>query len=268
MPGVCWAQSKWYIPHHGVFNPHKPKLRVVFDCAARSQGIALNDVLIPGPTLTNSLLGVLLRFRECKVALMADVEAMFYQVRVPEKDRHYLRFLWFTGGNLEKEPEEFRMKVHLFGVASSRACANSALKQTAEDGENSRNSEAVKTIQNNFYGGFNLTKWSSSDKQVIESIPKERRSKELQSLNFKEDGLPLERALGVNWSPEGDILGFSPLVREYPLTKRGFLATLSSVFDPMGLVAPVILPARLVLQESIKRVNGWDDPIPDDLLKR
>ncbi|XP_071959793.1 uncharacterized protein [Antedon mediterranea] len=69
---------KWYIPHHGVYNPQKPgKLRVVFVCGARYQGVALNDVLLPGPNLTSNLLGVLLRFREEEVAIIADVEKMF-----------------------------------------------------------------------------------------------------------------------------------------------------------------------------------------------
>jgi hypothetical protein len=52
---------KWYVPHHGVYHPTKGKLRVVYDCAATYRGSCLNDELIQGPDLTNSLLGVLLR---------------------------------------------------------------------------------------------------------------------------------------------------------------------------------------------------------------
>ncbi|XP_033095248.1 uncharacterized protein LOC117099830 [Anneissia japonica] len=287
-------KNRWYIPHHGVYHPHKPKLRVVFDCAAKFQGIALNDVFLPGPNLTNNLLGVLLHFRKNRIALMADLEAMFYQVCVPEKDRDFLRYLWFPGENLQAEAEEYRMRVHLFGASSLPACANSALMQTAEDGRNDKNQEAVEAIKKNFYvddllksvsspsegiqlmenltnlcaeGEFNLTKWSSNDKQVIEAIPKDRRSKDLQNLNVKEEGLPPERALGVNWCPEDDCFCFKPPTGEQPLTKRGLLATLSSLYDPMGLVAPVILPARLILQETIKCVSGWDDLVPDNLLK-
>ena len=55
----------WYIPHHGVYHPRKPEnVRVVFDCTASYNGIALNDLLLPGPNLTNHLIGVLLRFRQ------------------------------------------------------------------------------------------------------------------------------------------------------------------------------------------------------------
>ena len=63
----------WYIPHHGVIHPQKKKLRVVFDCAARYQGVSLNQELIQGPDLTNSLVGVLQRFCQDHVALMADI---------------------------------------------------------------------------------------------------------------------------------------------------------------------------------------------------
>jgi len=73
--------NAWYIPHHGVYHPKKPeKTRVVFDCSAKFCGTSLNDQLLQGPELTNSLVGVLTCFREEPVAFMADVEAMFYQV--------------------------------------------------------------------------------------------------------------------------------------------------------------------------------------------
>ena len=78
-----------------MLNPNKPnKLRIVFDCAAEYQGLSLNKVLMPGPDLVNSLVAVLNRFRRDEIALVADIEAMFYQVRVTPKDRDSLRFLW------------------------------------------------------------------------------------------------------------------------------------------------------------------------------
>ena len=75
----------WYIPHHGIYHAKKQKIRVVFDCSAKYEGISLNDMLLPGPDLTNSLVGVLMRFRQDHVAFMADIETMFHQVRVPDE---------------------------------------------------------------------------------------------------------------------------------------------------------------------------------------
>ena len=75
------SNTTWYLPHHPVFHPQKPdKVCVTFDCAAACGGTSLNKELLQGPDLTNSLVGVLIRFREGPVAMMADVEAMFYQV--------------------------------------------------------------------------------------------------------------------------------------------------------------------------------------------
>lgn len=85
----------WYIPHHGVYHPKKMKLRVVFDCGANYQGTSLNARLLQGPDLTNSLIGVLTRFRPKPTAFMADIEAMFHQVKVPEEDSDLLRLLWW-----------------------------------------------------------------------------------------------------------------------------------------------------------------------------
>ncbi len=56
--------KKWYIPHHGIIHPQKGKLRIVYDCAAEYHGTSLNSQLMQGPDLTNSLIGVLLRFRQ------------------------------------------------------------------------------------------------------------------------------------------------------------------------------------------------------------
>ena len=93
VPKDEWESSNrvWYIPHHPVINPNKPgKVRIVYDCAARSHGISLNEKLLKGPDLMNQLLGVLLRFRRDRVAIVADIESMFYQVRCTPKDRDSL----------------------------------------------------------------------------------------------------------------------------------------------------------------------------------
>ena len=87
----------------------------MFDCAAKYKDTSINQQVLQGPDLTNKLVGVLLRFREEPVALMSDIEMMFYQVNVREQDRDVLRFLWWPDNNLERKPEEFQMTVHLFG---------------------------------------------------------------------------------------------------------------------------------------------------------
>ena len=97
---VPHIDSVWYLPHHPVISPNKHgKLRVVFDCAAKFQGISLNSQLLQGPDFNNNLVGVVIRFRQAQVALAADVEAMFHQVLVLERDCDALRFLWWPNGD-------------------------------------------------------------------------------------------------------------------------------------------------------------------------
>ena len=124
----------WYLPHHPVTNPNKPgKARVVFDCAARYKGTSLNSQLLQEPDFMNSLVGVLTRFRQEHVALAADIEAMFHKVRVHDEDCDALRFLWWPGGDLDRQPKCYRMRVHLFGATSSPSCIAYALRLTALD---------------------------------------------------------------------------------------------------------------------------------------
>ncbi|XP_074655762.1 uncharacterized protein LOC141909272 [Tubulanus polymorphus] len=226
----------WYIPHHGVYHPKKPeKVRVVFNCPATYFGYSLNGLLLQGPDLTNNLIGVLIRFRQDKVALMADIEAMFYQVRMNPDDIDCLRYLWWPNGDVTQEPVAYRMLVHLFGAVSSPSCSNWALRQTAEDNRNLYNGEVVETILNNFYvddclksrkddgktldfvkslkslcaeGGFNLTKCVSNDRAVLEGLLEHDVAKSCQKVDLDLGQLPTERALGVNWNVDDDTFGY------------------------------------------------------------
>ena len=98
----------WYIPHHGLYRPKNPdKIRAVFDCSVKFAGTSLNDQLLQGSDLTNSLVGVLTRFRQETVAFMPDIEAMFYQVFVIVEQRDVLRLLWWPNRELTAQLEEY-----------------------------------------------------------------------------------------------------------------------------------------------------------------
>ena len=293
---VADGKPVWYIPHHGVYHPKKPnKIRVVFDCSAQFQGESLNNHLLQGPDLTNNLTGVLCRFRREPVAIMCDIEAMFYQVKVPTKYRDYLRFLWWENGDTSKEPEEYRMTVHLFGAASSPGCSNFALKAAANDNEESIGALAAEFLRRDFYvddglksvptveeavqlvydvkemcirGGFNLHKFTSNSKTVLERIPEKDRAEEVRNLNFDRETQLTERALGLQWFIQADVFKFTISLKEKPCTRRGILSTVSSIFDPIGFVAPVLLEGKSILQELCRRNLGWDDPVPEDIRTR
>ena len=120
----------WYLPHHSVSNPKKPdKTRVVFDCSAKYKDASLNNDLLRGPDMTNTLIGVLLRFRQEPVGFTADTQSMFHQVRVKPEQCDILRFLRWPNGDLDGTPTVHIMKVHLFGTVSSPSVCNFALKE-------------------------------------------------------------------------------------------------------------------------------------------
>ena len=106
---VVTSKPCWFLPHFGVYHPQKPnKIRVVFESAAEINGISLNKLLLSGPDITNSLLGVLLRFRQNPTAFMANIEQMFHSFVVKEEHRDFLRFLWYKGNDPDGEVIEYR----------------------------------------------------------------------------------------------------------------------------------------------------------------
>ena len=129
--GKVW--SSYYLPHHVVMHPRKKKLRVVLDASARFGGTSLNDQLLSGPDCSSILIGVLVRFRQERVAFMADLQCMFYQVKIPVDQRDLLGFLWWPGGDVDQNIIECRMHAQIFGATSSPAVAKFALRKTALD---------------------------------------------------------------------------------------------------------------------------------------
>ena len=144
---------------------------------------------------------------------------------------------------------QYCMKVHVFGAASSPACANYALQQTAKDNDFLFPQDVIATVLENFYmddclqsvnsaeeairmsdelsqllkkGRFNLTKWLSNSDRVISNFA-------LKKINAN--------------------------VKDKPLARRGVLSQVSAVFNPLGFAAPIILKVKLILQELCRLEN-------------
>ena len=282
----------WYIPHHGIYHPKKPsKLRVVFDCSAVHNGESLNKHLLQGPDLTNTLIGILCHFRMEQIAFTCDIEQMFHQFMVDRNHRDYFRFLWWTDKQM-LHSAVFRMKVHLFGAASSPGCANFGLKQIAVDNEAKYGTDVANFLRNNFCvddglksvssassaidmikncqamckdGGLRLHKFASNSKEVLANIPPEDLVKGLTDIDIFCESLPVERTLGVLWNIESDCFQFRVTLSNKPLTRRGLLSTVSSIYDPLGFISPLVLLGKQILQQMCSESIGWDDPIPDSL---
>ena len=289
--GETKDETQWYVPHHPVINPHKPeKVRRVCNAAAKFRGTSLNDMLLTGPDLLQNLVGIIFRFREHPIALTADIEAMFLQVKVPPQDCKVLRFLW---RNNPSDPiSVYEYTRHIFGAKSSPTCANFALQRNAKDNEKDH-PMAAKIIQRNFYmddfaksveteeearfvyqdvretlrlGGFNLLKWICNSEAVCNSIPEKDRS---DAVNKTFEAEPhTSSLLGLQWKVEADELEVCRGAdKEVPvkITQRAVLSFVASVFDPLGLFAPFTMRMRMLLKTIwAKTGQQWDQEIDID----
>ena len=184
------------------------------------------------------------------------------------------------------------MKVHIFGATSSPSCCTLALKHTAIDNKNDISEVTFKTIMSNFYmddclasvaeeseaidlreelyltlkkGGMNLTKWSSNSASVLSTIPEEARAASVRSINLDSNST-IERTLGVQWNISLDAFSFErveKIIQGQPVTRRGVLSVMSSIFDPLGFVCPTVLPVKIILRDLCKLKVGWDYPVPE-----
>ena len=109
------TSKSWYLPHIGVVNINKPgKVQMVFEAAGKSSNESFNSNLYTGPDLLNNLFGVLLRFCRFRMAIVADLEAMFHQVQLKTGVADAVRFLWKSSPESNAAPEHYQMLVHIF----------------------------------------------------------------------------------------------------------------------------------------------------------
>ena len=289
----------WYLPHFAVTHAEKPgRVRVVFDAAAEVKGTSLNNHLLAGPDLLNSLAGVLMRFRQRPVAFKADVRDMFLRIRVREEDRCFQRFLW-RGSDREKEPETYEMSSLLFGAKSSPCSALFVKNKNAEQEAGSM-PEALQAIKRGYYmddyldsadsvedasriiaqvaevnarGGFYLHGWASNDRRALSSVTSTNRSQGgMVLLDSTTHTRLYEKTLGLSWDTRLDRLTFKATMgrmsedirseRRKP-TKREVLRITMSIFDPLGLLAPFVVGSKILLQDIWRSGCGWDTVIGD-----
>ena len=285
---------EWYLPHFAVTNVNKPgKIRVVFDAACQYRRISLNDHLLAGPDLLSSLFGNILRFREGRVAMAADIQEMFLRVKIRHEDQQAQRFLWRR--SCHEEPTTFVLTSMMFGAKCSPSSAQYVRNRAAEVCA-VEYPEAAAAIAAKFYmddyleavpsaseaakltrdvttvlqkSGFQLTNWACNHPDVLKGIPEERRAKTAVTIA----GSSVERVLGVLWEPADDCFLFrrdAKAMVEAPAipTKRELLSATMKIFDPLGFVTCLTVRSKILLQEIWRTKLGWDNPLADDHARR
>ena len=192
------CKDVFYLPMHAVIKKSSTttKVRAIFDASAKSStGVSLNDQLMVGPTVHSSLIDVLLRFRNHRIALTTDVSRMYRAILLPSDERDLHRFVW------RRQPSEplkdYRMTRVTFGVASSSFAVNMSVKQKAVN-HASKFPLAAAAVCTSFYvddgligadslgeaielqeqlqalfalGSSLLRKWKASDPEVLRHLP-------------------------------------------------------------------------------------------------
>ncbi|XP_037942529.1 uncharacterized protein LOC119675401 [Teleopsis dalmanni] len=222
----------YYIPHHCVLKPisTSTKLRVVFDASCRtSSQKSLNDILMIGPTLQTELFILLLRFRLFRFALTADIVNMYWQILIDPEDRKFQCILWRSS-------------------PSTNIHSLSELHQIRHELE-----ELLKQ------GGFELANWHSNHQAF-------RDDTTVKDLNIGSDVIIC--TLGLKWDQDNDVFIPSFNVKSNSIsriTKRTILSIASSLFDPLGLLAPITISTKTLLQELWLLKFDWDESIPQNL---
>ncbi|CAB0005710.1 unnamed protein product [Nesidiocoris tenuis] len=284
---VCSIQEvgnelAYYMPHHGVHRPNHPTtpLRIVFNAsAATSSSYSLNQLMFVGPKLQADIFEVLIHFRLFQFAITADIRRMFLQINVAKEDRRFQRLVWRSD---PAEPlQVFELNKVVFGNASSPYLANRVVKQLAAL-ERARFPMAAAVADRDVYvddvassvdtyneltelhrqlgemfasGGFTLSKWASNSVKLISTISPESRL--MSDVDFDHD--TPSKVLGVQWSPRQDHFSCVVDLPDLPCTKRNILSVTARIFDPLGLVAPVTLTAKLLIHRLWREGCGWDE---------
>ncbi|XP_052562663.1 uncharacterized protein LOC120431010 [Culex pipiens pallens] len=284
----------WYLPLGVITNPKKPeKVRIIWDAAAKVNGVSFNSMLLKGPDMLTSLSSVLFRFRERKFCITADIKEMYHQVKIRPEDRLSQRFLYRSDPS--HQPDTYVMDVATFGSTCSPCSAQFVKNLNAERWRESY-PEAAETIVQNHYvddyldsrdteeeiiklsedirtvhskAGFEIRNWRSNSHEVLRRVGAEPAN--VKKMLFVDKAVPAERVLGMTWLPTEDMFTFSVILSDdlqrmilgvVAVTKRGVLRVLMSLFDPHGLISNFLIHGKIIIQDLWRSGVSWDEPIP------
>lgn len=246
---AMFQHQGYFLPHHGVkkLTSTTTKLRPVFNASSKSQsGLSLNDCLCVEPTVQPELFDIMIRFREKPFRLKCDIEKMYRQVLVDEKQRKYQKILWRAHPTLPLK--QYHLNALVFGICASANLATRTPHQIALDNE-LQFPEAAAIIKDSFYvddlmfgcqsieEGLKLRnqvryilssshmpsrKWGSNEERLLKDL----HPKNLEALDEKQNFI---KTLGHNWFPQQDQLSLNfKTMTQGPITKASVLSEIAS----------------------------------------
>ncbi|KAI5735483.1 hypothetical protein M8J77_018916 [Diaphorina citri] len=278
----------YYVPHHVVVKESSltTKYRIVFDFSCPSDnGKSLNDIVHSGPKLYNDLFNILLNLRLFKIALIADISKMFLQILLDYEDCPYQKIFWRFSPN---DPiQVYFLNRVTFGNTASPYLSQRVIRQLALDNE--KEFPLVKPVVfDSFYmddlttsvmeldqalelhsqlvncfkkASFDLVKWASNSPEFVGNIAEDVSISSLIDWDANQS----LKILGMGWNPTSDLFSFQVDVQDRPCTKRLVLSNLAKIWDPLGLISPVTLYCKVILQSLWNLKLDWDETAPPEI---
>lgn len=288
------SHDKYYIPHHAV--AIDTKFRTVFDTSAiTTNGKSINDIQLTGPNLQQKLVLITMRFRLCKFVLSADIKKMYRQIRIHPDDMNKQLIFWRFDPERE-DVQTYALTTVTYGMMISPFLALRTMLQIATDYEERYPLAAFATrferyMDDHMSGadteeklmelyrqlnemlaqaGMELGKWKTNSPKLLKLMNADQQN--VNGLKKLADSDKVESLLGLCYQSGADCFLFQVGKKKSGMsgiTKRSVSSIVSSIFDPNGYVAPVILLGKSFLSELWLKGVDWDDTITDtDFVKR
>ncbi|XP_045445808.1 uncharacterized protein LOC123653874 [Melitaea cinxia] len=271
----------YFLPHHGIYREDSltTKLRVVFNAsAATTSNYSLNDIQYVGPILQNDVFSILLRFRQYKYVVCADIQKMYRNIGIHLDQRDLQLIVWRASRN---DPLRiYKLNTVTYGTASAPYLSIRCLHELAAECNNKRIAQVItddmyvddvltgddqldnlldicnKTSEVLQSGCFLLRKWTFNYDVDLDTI------KQLGG-----DELCQSKTLGLGWSNKNDEFNYTTKLENChsKITKRLMLSVISQIYDPLGLLAPAIIQAKILLQSLWLSKLDWNDTVPANI---
>lgn len=279
--------SHYVIPHHPILRPQNSttKLRVVFDASCRtSTNISLNETLMVGPTIQQDLITTILSFRLNRLALSADICKMYRQFLMDERDRNYQLIFWRN--NVNDPITLYQLNTVTYGTSAAPFLAvrslffiadfykkefpvgSITLKEdlyvddllTGADNHSDLLSKKMEITHILEKAGMQLSKWNSNCPDIAPCNGE---------MHLKTNDEYITKALGMSWKPKNDTFCFRfelPVIEV--ATKRSVLSVVAKIYDVLGLLSPIVISCKILIQEIWKQKLDWDTPLNEKLSNR
>ena len=268
----------FYMPHRPVIREGavSTKIRMVFDASAKlsPEEYSINKCMSPGPPTQPHLWGILIRSRMAPLCMVSDVEKAFLQIELDKGDRDTFRFIYKPRNSPEKHNRFCRVP---FGGESSPFMLGGVVKYHLESSEGEESvKEALKdnTYVENVMGLVSTEVETKEFKGKVTEImskgkfPLEKWESNIEVLNDDKERVKA-KLVGVSWNKKDDTFAVEIEINmTATISRRTMQKTLASIYNPLGLMSPVLVEGKQLYRLAVDKRGGWDNEVSTELKEK